>query len=261
MNAYLQAKNNYRVKFSLLWDNHIMGVPNSLEEFRSMVKYWLDNYFLRPQYFQIEGKPVVTVFSAYDLREHAKKFLSPTTGQPMTTKELLQMANDMAKEKGLPGIYFIAGISNGEFWADFAEDNVYSALSSYNLHSGMGDDSAIASHTYSELSDDYSEHWRWLLKNAALPYLPPMTSGWDSRPWGGSTSDPLHDNSVSTPASFEAHLRSAKAQMDLYPAKTMKTGVICCWNEFGEGSYIEPTKKYQFQYLEKVKKVFGVSGN
>ena len=33
--------------------------------------------------------------------------------------------------------------------------------------------------------------------------------------------------------------------------------VICCWNEFGEGSYIEPTKKDGFSYLEKVKKVFG----
>jgi hypothetical protein len=34
-------------------------------------------------------------------------------------------------------------------------------------------------------------------------------------------------------------------------------GVICCWNEFGEGSYIEPTQKNGFSYLEKIKKVFG----
>ena len=38
--------------------------------------------------------------------------------------------------------------------------------------------------------------------------------------------------------------------------KTLRTGIICCWNEYGEGSYIEPTKAFGMQYLERVKKVF-----
>jgi hypothetical protein len=86
--------------------------------------------------------------------------------------------------------------------------------------------------------------------------MPNMTSGWDKRPWGGTLNDPGRDLAFSTPDSFEAHLRSAKEVMDRNPEKTMRTGVICCWNEFGEGSYIEPTKKYGTQYLERVKKVF-----
>jgi len=88
-----------------------------------------------------------------------------------------------------------------------------------------------------------------------VPYIIPMTSGWDKGPWGGST-DKEHDKSISTPDTFEKHLRAAKARMDSYPSQSMKTGIICCWNEFGEGSYIEPTKKYGTQYLERVKKVF-----
>ncbi|NNU33267.1 hypothetical protein HK413_02155 [Mucilaginibacter sp. S1162] len=67
----------------------------------------------------------------------------------------------------------------------------------------------------------------------------------------------MHDNSVSAPELFEQHLSRAKAFMDENPQKTMKMGVICAWNEFGEGSYIEPTKTFQMQYTEKVKKVFG----
>ena len=48
-------------------------------------------------------------------------------------------------------------------------------------------------------------------------------------------------------------------QVNPVPEKTMRTVVICCWNEYGEGNYIEPTKKYQFQFLEKVKKTFGTT--
>ena len=51
-------------------------------------------------------------------------------------------------------------------------------------------------------------------------------------------------------------LRAGKEMLDRYPEKTKRIGIICAWNEFIEGSYIEPTKKWGTQYLEKVKQVF-----
>ncbi|MFX9077399.1 glycoside hydrolase family 99-like domain-containing protein, partial [Acinetobacter baumannii] len=75
-----------------------------------------------------------------------------------------------------------------------------------------------------------------------------MTSGWDKRPWGGS-SDSDHDNSMGTADQFEQHLIAAKKRMDQFPAQTLKTGIICCWNEFGEGSFIEPTQQNGFDFL------------
>lgn len=68
----------------------------------------------------------------------------------------------------------------------------------------------------------------------------------------------MHDDSQGTADEFELHLRAAKARLDRYPTKTQRTGVICCWNEFGEGSYIEPTKADGFTFLERIRKVFGV---
>ena len=112
------------------------------------------------------------------------------------------------------------------------------------------------SHSYPELDKAYQEHWSRFIAKGNLPTIVPMTSGWDKRPWGGSK-DSLHDLSVSNATQFEAHLNAAKAAMDTAKPGSPKMGVICCWNEFGEGSYIEPTKKDGFSYLEKVKKVFG----
>ena len=102
--------------------------------------------------------------------------------------------------------------------------------------------------------DGYEESWNWIVQNSPIPYMVPLISGWDSRPWGGNTP---HDMSFSTPKQFEVHLQRAKRLIDKYPQKTLRTAVICCWNEYGVGSYIEPTKKYQFAYLEAVKRVFG----
>ncbi|WP_373398099.1 hypothetical protein V8V91_27155 [Algoriphagus halophilus] len=33
--------------------------------------------------------------------------------------------------------------------------------------------------------------------------------------------------------------------------------MICCWNEYLEGNYIEPTEGHGFDYLESIQEVFG----
>ena len=34
-----------------------------------------------------------------------------------------------------------------------------------------------------------------------------------------------------------------------------RIGVVCCWNEFGEGSYIEPTKEMGAAVVERLGRV------
>jgi len=245
--AHMRAPNRDKVKFSLLWANHD-GVPASRENFSRMVTYWAKYYFQRPEFFRIDGKPVVFVFYADFLRTDAAKFGA-------TTKDLLDSAQAIAQQYGLPGIYFVAGTGASSPMIDsYAREMGYSALSAYNLHQGLY--SPVQSHNYAELDKAYQEHWGRFNAKGNLPTIFPMSAGWDKRPWGGSK-DPLHDQSVSNVTQFEAHLVAAKAAMDKAKPDTPKMGVICCWNEFGEGSYIEPTKKDGFGYLEKVKKVFG----
>jgi hypothetical protein len=245
--AHMRSPNREKVKISLLWANHD-GVPSSRENFDRMVTYWVKYYFQRPEFYRIDGKPVVFVFYADFLKTDAAKFGA-------TTKDLLDSAQAIAKQNGLPGIYFVAGTGAGSPMIDsYASASGYAALSAYNYHQGLY--SPVQSHSYVELDKAYQEHWGRFISKGNLPLVVPMTSGWDKRPWGGSK-DPEHDNSMSTPSQFEAHLLEAKRLMDANPEKTKRMGVICCWNEFGEGSYIEPTKKDGFSYLEKVKRVFG----
>jgi hypothetical protein len=131
-------------------------------------------------------------------------------------------------------------------------------FSAYNYHIGLELGSSkpkALSASYADLDRGYQFVWDWMVKFARRPYFIPVTAGWNKAPWGGS-SDSEHDKSESSVDSFRSHLNSARVYLDNYPAATNKTIVICCWNEFGEGSYIEPTKKMGFQYLDVIKQVF-----
>jgi hypothetical protein len=252
--AYLQSPERARVRYALLWANHNKE-PRTLKEWDDLVDYWINRHMGNPEYVRIDGKPVLFVFSADDIRDKAKKM-------GVQVSMLLDRAREKAKASGLPGIYFVLCVAGTDYWLlEFTPKSGFDALTGYNYHWGLASNSNIPttnSHSFEELDNGYQWEWQRTLKSSKLPYFVPMTSGWDKRPWGGS-SDPRHDDSMSTPASFERHLLRAKAMLDAYPEKTRRIGMICCWNEYGEGSYVEPTKLYGFEYLKRLKNVFGES--
>lgn len=250
--AYLEAPSRTLVKYALLWANHFKA-EDARKEWDDMVDFWLQSHLKNSEYVQIDGKPVVFIFSPDHLRDNAAR-------AGTSARVLLDAAQAKARAAGLQGIYFVMGTQALEHWVKaFAMDSGFDALSAYNYHSGYAGTAASGtrhSHSFKELDAGYRMQWKWIIENSRIPYFIPIGSGWDRRPWGGST-DPKHDQSVATPAQFEAHLRAAKSMMDAYPQKTQRIGVICCWNEFGEGAYIEPTRQGGFTFLERIRKVFG----
>lgn len=239
LRAYFASPNRGQVPFALMWANHD-AAPTSAEDFTSMVKYWIDNYFRRPEMFKVDGKPVVFILDHQQLTDRARRFGMDVTG-------LIAKAQDMMRSEGLPSIYFVGSTFNSPKAATFG----YAATSTYNYH-GI----SRPSRSYGELTADYRKAWEFQAGRHGVPYIVPMTQGWDRRPWGGSK-DPAHDQSGGDLDTFEAHLRAARDFMDSHEAQTHRMGIICCWNEYGEGSFIEPTRAHGFGYLEKVKAVFG----
>ena len=254
INNFANIARSSNVKFSVMLANH-ESLPTSLDDFDLMVNYWLLNYFNSGNYFKIDGKPVVVIFSPENLQFSANKF-------SFTTRDLFSRANLLAKTRGFPGIYFVAVSHAVSMWVNVSlRQYGYSAVTGYNYHfalSGEYDANSPpkAAHSYRELMKDYNTTWTWFRDNSELPYWPSVISGWDRRPWGGSA-DPKHDNCASTPEEFLQHIRSLKKLIDTSNSnKFGRVVTICCWNEFGEGSYIEPTVGTGFSYLSSIKKVF-----
>jgi len=95
-----------------------------------------------------------------------------------------------------------------------------------------------------------------------VPYYPNVTMGWDASPrcaahidyqnYGYPCMSMLVNN---TPAAFQKALRQSKDWVD----KNLKDNriiTINSWNEWTEGSYLEPERKYGYQYLQAIKSTF-----
>lgn len=250
IDAYLRLPDRRGVQFSVLWTNHTTYTFTKAQ-FEALFSFWAKQYFKHPDYVKIDGKPAVFIFSSEILDANAKAI-------GMTTPDLIAMAEAIAKPMGIPGIAFI-GASTGSRYSHASSG--YQGFTTYNYHSPAATALTPArpgnfSRSYAELDASYHDQWSAMRNKGTDLFIVPMTSGWDKRPWGGSK-DPLHDDSRSTPAEFRDHLLAARKFMDGNSTLTRRMGVICCWNEFGEGSFIEPTKVDGTKYLEQIRDVFG----
>jgi hypothetical protein len=252
VDAFKVSKKPGEIKYTLLWANHFK-FPGGVPEYKKMINYWVEHYFSDPDFLRVDGKPVIFIFGTDRFDETAKAL-------GVTPADLVNMANEITHNAGLPSIYFIGGSHALDYWVNgVAKTAGFDANSIYNYrigYSGSAESATVNTGGWDALTTVYRQNWDWMIKHSVLNYIVPMSVGWDRRPWGGSKPAQL-DNSIPSPQEFEAHLLEAKKLMDANPVKTKKMGIICCWNEFGEGSYLEPTKKFGFSYIEKVKKVFG----
>ena len=86
-----------------------------------------------------------------------------------------------------------------------------------------------------------------------IPFFPHVSRGWDGSPRnypGGIVVG-------GTPQRFRHFLIEAKALADKH---TESRGIITInsWNEWVEGSYLEPDTTYGTKYLDVVREVFGI---
>lgn len=95
------------------------------------------------------------------------------------------------------------------------------------------------------------------------PYFPNVTMGWDSSPRTiaseryeniGYPYAPVYQGN--TPGEFEQALRDVKQYLDR-SGLSEKIATINAWNEWTEGSYLEPDQENGMAYLEAVRRVFG----
>jgi hypothetical protein len=253
IDAYL-AVDQSAVKFALLWANH--DEATKPDDMKRIVEIWLARYMSSQKFLTVNGKPIVFLFSFQKFRDDAQASGS-------TAKAYITIARTMARDAGLPGIFFVGGVddTSAPWVAKEALASGIDAISAYNFHrkpeAERGRDPGWwrAFHGYAALDKSYRAQWA---AARALPvdFVVPMSSGWDKRPWGGSE-DPQHDRSIGSNAAFQQHLRAGRHAIEMSDPKGARLGVICCWNEFGEGSFIEPTEQNRFGKLEQVRAVFG----
>ena len=242
--GYLNAKYRDYLKFYVMWANHAGFADHSLDQLLTVTDYWLENYFWRECYYKIDGKPVVSFF--------APDSLTNDLDSSQNVRAAFDAMRKRVQEAGMPGIYFIACGDNSPDGQRHFKSEGYDAVSAYN-YPWAGATSQRS--PYSALMDGHIPIWNEALEEQIIPYIPLLTVGWDSRPWHGE--DALVRFGRTT-ESFKEGLMSMKEWMD---DNGVKVGLLECWNEWGEGSYIEPNREFGFGDLEAIRSVFAKPDN
>lgn len=237
--GYFHARYRNLLKFCLLWANHFGPGEHSAEDNRRVCQYWIENYFRRPEYFQIDGRPLLVIFSVYSLKRDLG-----IEG----TRQAIELWHRMTEEAGV-GRILVAGCGTPVVLKEMKEMG-FDAVTGYNWpRCGIDDRNWVP---FAEVARNYNTlWWRPLAEAGLMPVITPVSAGWDSRPWHGERALVLTD---CTPEAFEAHLRQAKQFVD--ETGQPKVLLVEAWNEFGEGSFCEPHKRYGFGHLEAIRRVF-----
>jgi len=276
--GFLKAENNHRLKFAFMWANHDWidihpyrrGAKRTVlypgvvtpESFERICDHVIRSYFKHPSYWRIEGKPY---FSFYELSKLMAGF-----GSVEATRAALDAFRAKTKAAGLPGLHINAvvwgrpilpGEKKPADAGALVKDLGFNSVTSYvwihhvRLPKRQTD--------YDFVRDAYFRYWNQAEKKFDVPYYPNVTMGWDSSP--RAHQDDKFENvgypfmntiGGNTPERFREALAMTKRRLR---AQTDSPRIlnINCWNEWTEGSYLEPDTVHGMKYLEAVRDVFG----
>lgn len=241
--GFLKAKFIDRFKFCLNWCNHAEESTMTAEQLERFGDLVIRKYLTHPSYLKIDGKPVVIFLIGHAFIRNL--------GVDEAKKAFARF-EERCKEAGLPGVYLVfCHDAMGPNEIGDAKKIGVNAFARYNYpyagteFAGPG---KYGEATYEHLirqGEELARQWRKLTGGA---YWPTVMTGWDRRPW---TKDQDLVRIGSSPELFARSLR----EMRQYVNKD-RVVMIEAWNEWGEGSVLEPSVEYGFAYLDKVREVF-----
>ena len=276
--GFLKAPNNDRMKFYVMWANHNIGytwdVRNSdmegdytleqlnksmlytgrvsREQFEGVADRLIDKYFKHPQYYTIDGKPVFMIFTLPILIEGL--------GGVKETKDALDWFRNRCVEKGLSGVHLQLNqhqvcyeICDGDRLMSIEEVINYFGFESCTNYQMINVLEKLEG-TYADAVENAALGWERMNADSPVPYFPQVCCGWDNNPRFKSTKTVQLDGA--NPALFKKALMNAKEFIDAHPDRVPLI-TINSWNEWTEGSYLEPDDLFGYGYLDAVKDVFG----
>jgi len=277
--GFMAAPNAERMRFGLMWANHDwinihpcglqigrnLQFPGAVtpETFDDITDLVVERYFAHPSYWCVNGRPY---FSIYDLG----KFVEGMGGlEP--AREALQAFRAKTVAAGFSGLEL-----NVVLWSVRVLPSETTVTDPVEMVRYLGFDSigsyvwihhvqldSFPETSYTRVMEAAAAHWEETVARYPQPFHPNVTMGWDASPRTIPSDVYLNSGypfmpamTGNTPARFEEALRRARAFLDQHPELP---GIVSlnAWNEWTEGSYLEPDADDGMAYLEAIKRVFG----
>lgn len=260
--GFYQAKYRSYLKWAIMWANHNAPGAHSSDDMVAVTKFWIDHYFRTPEYYRIEDKPVVLIWVSQNLdddfiREAAAR--GETLPKGAGTKRALALSDQVARDAGFKGIYFIE-----MFKRPFTKENVqmskdqgFRETTTYNYthlawwrSKDKETKGTKTNFSYQCVEETVAKSWNEQASAGVLPFIPVVPTGWNDQPRSFQKATVIHGR---TPALFRSICEQAR---DFCHKQGIKKIVLAPLNEWQEGSYIEPNEEYGFAMYEALRDVF-----
>ncbi len=225
---------------NLLLEQLYPGVEDYTAHFNEILPVFKDK-----RYLTVDGKPIFMIY---------KPIADPEV------KVFIETWRRLAVENGLEGIYFVghkndSTISNADIMASGVDAlNIVRMNDFFLQRSFVQKATAYFNKIFRSmpLIYSYKEMSKYFINEEDRKgnIYPSIIPGWDHTPRSGHEGLVIHD---STPTLFEKHVNKA---IDIIKDKEPEHKIIFIksWNEWAEGNYMEPDRRWGMKYLRTLKK-------
>lgn len=274
--GFLGAPNRSRMKFALMWANHDWKNfhPGNRDTANYKITfpwttrkdtipyvwdYLIEHYLTQPNYWKINGKPYFSIYAI-------SRFISQMGGVE-DAAEVLEDFRARAKAAGLTGLHLNAvGLDMLDRSPKSAarHDQVikagFDSCTSYNCvclsEKWMQEFPRV---DFQEMADDYIEVAKKTMQALPFPFYPVITTGWDPSPrtiqsevYDPTPCYPWMAVMESSPEKLADATRKTAELLMTRPADE-RIMFFNAWNEWTEGSYLEPDNFYGMKMLEAIR--------
>lgn len=271
--GFLKARNSSDFEFSILWCNHDaiyshpsprIGIAPTLksgsvtsEDFKRITNVFIGKYFVLPNYTRIDGK---ILFSIYNVNK-----LINELGGLKKCQEAFADLRDRVRKAGL-GELCIATVSAIMEDVFDTQEQINDVLDKLSIDLSLRywwtvkfSDKRLTM-DYSDFAKNGLEDTKRDYKTCSIPSIAHIMSGLDQSP--RTIQSEMYENmniypwytviTGCTPKKFEDAFRNLRR---IAKEDGRAPFMTCIWNEWTEGNYLEPEKKYGYKYLKAIRKV------
>ena len=225
----------------------ISQVYGDVKDWENHFSYYLQ-FFKKRNYIKYDNKPVLCIYNPHVIEKY---------------NEMIVYWDKLAKNNGFDGIYIICARRFPTFDDDYVADSYYDFEPFATKACIDGTEEELFQNRKIGNRDDnmYSYYNSYdceaICKRITEKYcgsgdthLLGMFVGWDNTARRGLNPTGIFENM--TPEIFEKYFR-----IQYQKSVTLRKSFIFinAWNEWGEGTYLEPDSKYGYKFLEAIKKV------
>lgn len=270
--GFLKAPNRNRMKFYIMYANHnvdklwdrtvgkdgknklVWSAKITDDDWTKIVKVWI-GYFKEPNYYTIKGCPVLMIYNITGFSEWE--------GMPKALERIAYLRAE-TKKAGFPGLHLQTlctaydpsdpPCNEVDVGADSMTVYNWRYKTAGRLESDKDPELTYAQ--WGEMSLAALDETKAAVASRKAVFFPNLSVGWDTnaRYPNNERRNIVHG---ATPKDFERFARGIRDWVDAnVPEGMPKLITVNSWNEWTEGSYLEPDDKFGYGYLDAIWRVF-----